>query len=244
VTDGIQIERSNHAQEFVIIGNTEARDCRLSFRARGLHHHLLSLPSGWRVTTADLAKDHPEGREAIRTALNELIEFGYVTKAKRQDEHGRWSTALTVHDKPQDSVASGADSTEDGFPGVGQPDFGELGAKQKTVTKDGKDGPVDMASRRARAKAASAQLTVADAINAVRRAVTIEHTAAEADDLTDAEALGLYFTYVGNRRPRDLVAYLGKILGDSPSIDAFLSNSSAACPQCCHWETDCQCPAA
>jgi hypothetical protein len=50
VADGIQIERSEHAQEFVIVGNTEARDVRLSFRARGLHHHLLSLPSGWRVT--------------------------------------------------------------------------------------------------------------------------------------------------------------------------------------------------
>lgn len=101
-----------------------------------------------------------------------------------------------------------------------------------------------MASRRARAKDASAPLTVQDAIGAVRRAVTIEHSAADAEGITDAEALGLYFTYVGNRRPRDLVAYLGKILGDSPSIDAFLSNSSAACPRCCQWESGCKCPAA
>jgi hypothetical protein len=124
---GIQIERSKHAQEFVVIGNAEARDRRLSFRARGLHHHLLSLPPGWRTDTTKLAEDHPEGRDAIRTALNELIKFGYVTKDKRQGKDGRWSTTMTVHDKPQ--------GTEDGIPGVGEPGVGDPGANKKTGTK-------------------------------------------------------------------------------------------------------------
>ena len=84
MADGIQIERSKHAQEFVIVGNTEARDGRLSFRARGLHHHLLSLPSGWRVTTADLAKDNPDIMEGLtrwartnRFLREELIPLGW-----------------------------------------------------------------------------------------------------------------------------------------------------------------------
>lgn len=243
MADGIQIERSKHAQEFVIIGNAVARDSRLSFRARGLHHHLLSLPPGWRVTTADLAKEHPEGREAIRTALNELIAHGYVTKVKRQDERGRWSTVMTVHDKPQ-SAARDDPAAEDGFPGVGQPDVGGLGAKPKTVTENSKDGPVDLASRRARAKAASATLTVQDAIAAIRRAATIEYGSDEADEISDGDALGLYFTYVQNRRPRDLVAYLGKIFGDAPHLDALLAGSGWACPRCQKWETGCKCPAA
>jgi len=55
VAEGIVIERSRHAQEFVIIGNTEARDGRISFRARGLHHYLLSLPPGWRVTPRQIS---------------------------------------------------------------------------------------------------------------------------------------------------------------------------------------------
>lgn len=253
MTDGIQIERSQHAQEFVIIGNTEARDRRLSFRARGLHHHLLSLPSGWRVTTAELAKDHPEGREAIRTALNELIEFRYVTKVKRQDGHGRWSTTLTVHDKPQPAADAPAleGSTEDGFPGVGnpgvgQPDFGELGAKQKTVTKDVKDGPVDMASRRARAKAASApksKRTIQDAVEAVRAAVAATNSQADADDLSDDECMGLYFTYVKGRQATDIEAYLTKIFGDAPYIETFLSNSEPCCCKCRQWKSNCKCAA-
>jgi hypothetical protein len=99
--DGIQIERSKHAQEFVIVGNREARDNRLTLRARGLHHYLLSLPSGWRTTTARMAEDMIEGRDAIRTALNELITFHYVTRDKHRDAAGRWSTTVTVHDMPQ-----------------------------------------------------------------------------------------------------------------------------------------------
>ena len=120
---GIRIERSRHAQEFVVIGNADARNGKISFRARGLHHHLLSLPPGVHVTTTQLAQDNPEGRDAIRAALNELIDAGYVTRTKAQDAHGKWSTTMTVHDRPL--------LTEDGFPGVGFP-----GAKER------KDGPL------------------------------------------------------------------------------------------------------
>jgi hypothetical protein len=86
--------------------------------------------------------------------------------------------------------------------------------------------------------------TVNNVIDAVRRATTIEFGADAAHDLTDGEALGLFFTYVGTRRPNDLVAYLGKIFADAPYLDTFLSNSEAACLRCQKWETDCQCPAA
>ena len=103
---------------------------------------------------------------------------------------------------------------------------------------------MDLASRRARAKAASATLTVQDAIAAVRRAATIEHGADEGNGLTDGDALGLFFTYVGSRRPRDLVAYLQKIFADAPYLDTLVANSAWACPRCQKWEDDCKCPAA
>ena len=86
--------------------------------------------------------------------------------------------------------------------------------------------------------------TVSNVIGAVRRAATIEFDANTANELTDGEALGLFFTYVGTRRPRDLVAYLGKIFADAPYLDTFLSNSEAACLRCQKWESGCECPAA
>lgn len=253
--DGIAIERSKHAQEFVIIGNQAARDNRLSFRARGLHHHLLSLPPGWRVTTAQLAKDNPEGREAIRTALNELVKLGYVTREKRQGERGRWSTTMTVHDVPQDAT-SGDDSTtatEDGFPGAGNPvaggpDFGELGAIQKTVNENGKDLKMvqGRASRRAHASGERATRTVDQIVREIREAVAQVHGQREAGELSDDEALGLHFTYVAadGREVRDITAYMSKILADTPNLDSLLANSEPACATCVQWESNCRCPAA
>ena len=245
MTDGIQIERSEHAQEFVIIGNTEARDGRLSFRARGLHHHLLSLPPGWRVTTTQLAAGNPEGRDAIRTALNELIACGYVTKAKRQDERGHWSTVMTVHDKPQPRTGSQAPVTEDGFPGFGNPGVGKSGAKPKTVNENVKEGPVDLASRHARAKKrASTQRDIPTVIREVRAAAEQVYGQSEAAWLGDGDLLGLYFSKKGSIRPGNVVAYMAKIMGDAPSIDSLLSNSEAVCTVCVQWDSDCKCPAA
>jgi hypothetical protein len=152
---GIRIKRSKHAQEFIVIGNAQARDTTISFRARGLHHHLLSLPPDWHVTSATLAEDNPEGRDAIRSALTELENARYITRVREQDARGRWSTVMEVHDVPQPEPVENpepepgkptpgnpspvppgktrvsAGHTEDGFPGVGFP-----GANKKTGTKE------------------------------------------------------------------------------------------------------------
>lgn len=244
---GITIERGKHAQQFVTIGNREARDGRLSFRARGLHHYLLSLPPGWRVTTAQLAKENPEGREAIRTALNELISLGYVTRSKRQDERGRWSTTMTIHDGPQDvgEETGLAAATEDGFPGAGEPGVGELGAKPNTVTEELKDQKMvqGRASRRARASGAGATRTVDQVIREVRTAIVVAYGERQDDEVDDATVLGLYAAYV-NRPCRDLVAYMRKIFDDTPELDTLLQNVAPVCPACRHYEDECKCPAA
>jgi hypothetical protein len=244
-TDGIIIERGEHAQEFVIIGNAEARDTRLSFRARGLHHHLLSLPQGWRVTTTDLARDNREGRDAIRTALSELVALRYVIREKRQDARGRWHTIMTVHGKPQPETDSQAPVTEDGFPGVGKPGVGESGAKDlKTVTENGKDQKMaqERASRRAQASGSRAERTTDEVLAEVRQAVAAVHGHQQADGLTDGQVLGLYFAYANPKKPaRDLVAYMTKVLGDAPYVETFLANAGAVCVACWHWESNCAC---
>lgn len=222
VADGIQIERSEHAQEFVIVGNAEARDRRLSFRARGLHHHLLSLPPGWRVTTTQLAADNPEGRDAIRAALNELIDCGYVTKVKRQDGHGRWSTVMTVHDKPQPKTDSQASVTGDGFPGVGNPGVGGSGAIPKTVSEDGKDQK--KAPRRAAHSVHGDETDITPILDDVRRAA-VRAYGDSAADLNDEQCMHIYrrfcCTKTGQpyRIAADVYAYLvGGPLKDVPTL--------------------------
>lgn len=57
------------------------RDTRISFRALGIAVRLLSNAPGFRMTSHDLANESTdrEGRDAVRTALRELEEAGYLS---------------------------------------------------------------------------------------------------------------------------------------------------------------------
>lgn len=78
------------ADNFALIANGALRDPRLSFRARGLMAYLLSLPPGWRTSVRQLADKTTEGRDAVATAINELVDAGYVTRTEAR-QSGRYS---------------------------------------------------------------------------------------------------------------------------------------------------------
>lgn len=238
--------------KFVQIANAALQDSRLSFAARGILAYVLSLPPDHHLTAEWLEGQSPTSRRDVRAALKELAALGYYRKTKKSGGKNTWIWEQVISDAPITEEIEQA-SGEGEFPQVTSSDqfsSDQFSADDKRSDKDltrehPKDvGPVDMASRRARAKAASANLTVADAISAVREAVAQASGNAEAEQLSDGDALGLFFTYVGRRRPRDLVAYLAKIFGDAPYIDTFISNSGWACPRCQKWEADCKCEAA
>lgn len=119
-------------RDFTIISNAVLRDSRLSYRARGILAAILSRPDNWRTDSTSLAREAREGREAVRSAMDELEQFGYLMRRKIRGEGGKWATECFVFDTPQ--VAAG--QTEDGFPGAGSPGVGNLGAIRSTVTKD------------------------------------------------------------------------------------------------------------
>jgi hypothetical protein len=132
---GIVIHRSRHAQQYVVIPNAIARDTRLSFLARGLLVMLLSLPPDWRVTTDMLAEDNPDSRTAIRAAMRELREIGYVELRTERGKDGRTRRHHEVFDTDSTNrahAALGATCENDvypqvapkaGIPAVGKPAF-------------------------------------------------------------------------------------------------------------------------
>ncbi|SDR62314.1 hypothetical protein SAMN05216511_7338 [Streptomyces sp. KS_16] len=161
------IRRTQPKFSFVQVPNLVARDYRLSWRARGLLVELLSYPPGWETTVDDMvdrakkeAAKHGgkvEGREAMRSAANELVQFGYIIRNRFQDERGHWRTESVLSEEPlltfmlqeavsaggagaQDPVsgvtcgntAFGAGQAEDGFPGVGFPAVGFPGRISNT----------------------------------------------------------------------------------------------------------------
>ncbi|QJS09132.1 hypothetical protein HKX69_06035 [Streptomyces argyrophyllae] len=87
----------------------------LSLEAVGLLTRLLSLPDGTGATVEKIADQVPNGRRSVSRAMAELIEAGYVKRAKVQDpETGRWVTITTVTDTPESLCPT------DRFPTVGE----------------------------------------------------------------------------------------------------------------------------
>ncbi|MFF2163105.1 hypothetical protein ACFVWP_20650 [Streptomyces sp. NPDC058175] len=98
----MQVQRTKHSSGYVQIPNVIARHGRLSLEAVGLLVRLLSLPNGSGATVEKVAAVVPNGRRCVSNAMNELIEAGYVKRAKVQDpETGRWVTITTVTDTPE-----------------------------------------------------------------------------------------------------------------------------------------------
>lgn len=108
------IVRAPRKEGFTVIANDVLRDGRLSFRARGVLASVLSRPDNWATSADRLAAEAKEGRGAVRSALKELEEVGYLVRERVQDEKGRWSTTTVIYDTP----------TEGQFPAVGSPDVG------------------------------------------------------------------------------------------------------------------------
>lgn len=107
------LHRHPKTRNFTQVENDTIRDSRLSFRATGLLIYLLSLPHGSRIDSNTLTPRKREGRDAIRSAYDELREVGYVHRERKQHEDGKWSTIIHVYEVPMtDSQASVSQASE------------------------------------------------------------------------------------------------------------------------------------
>lgn len=80
---------------FTQIPNAWARDDRLGYRAKGILLLLMSHQDGWRISLEHLANDGPDGITAVRTAILQLQECGYLSRNlirndKNQVEGSEW----------------------------------------------------------------------------------------------------------------------------------------------------------
>ena len=87
---------------YTVMANYHLRDNRLSLKAKGLLSVMLSLPAEWDFTLRGLALISKEGISAIRAAIVELEDGGYVTRARIRNKIGQLTdTEYTIFEFPQ-----------------------------------------------------------------------------------------------------------------------------------------------
>lgn len=92
-----RIEKNKY---YSVISNYHLRDNRLSLQAKGLLSLILSFPDNCDFKQYDLQVFTKAKETAIRTALNELIELGYITKYKTRNS-GKFDTIYNVLEAPE-----------------------------------------------------------------------------------------------------------------------------------------------
>lgn len=85
--------------QYTQIPNAWLRDNRLSFKARGLLSLVMSHSRGWSLTLGQIARENQEGKDAIRSAIAELEQFGYLHR-EQINEHGRFGEVIWTTTDP------------------------------------------------------------------------------------------------------------------------------------------------
>ena len=80
-----------HERNFVIIDKQCLEESTLSWKAKGLHSYIMSLPPDWQINIKDLATRSKDARDSVRTALKELEDAGYLKRSRTRSDDGRMS---------------------------------------------------------------------------------------------------------------------------------------------------------
>ena len=113
--------RVERIKDYTVMSNHHLRNKNLSLKAKGLLSQMLSLPDDWDYTLKGLAAINKESVDAIRTAIWELEDTGYVVRTRVRDERGCLRGCdYYVYEYPQAS-SSGSDGSAESVPPMLEP---------------------------------------------------------------------------------------------------------------------------
>ena len=96
--------RVNKTKDYTIINNNCFKNKEMSLKAKGLLSLMLSLPKNWNYTVSDLVSICKESETSIKSTLNELKKFGYLTITKKKPNEtssGRFEYEYNIYEDPQ-----------------------------------------------------------------------------------------------------------------------------------------------
>ena len=95
--------RVERTRDYTVMGNHHLRNKELTLKAKGLLSQMLSLPEDWDYTLKGLAAINRESIDAIRTAVLELEQAGYIVRSRVRDERGCLRGCdYIVYERPQE----------------------------------------------------------------------------------------------------------------------------------------------
>jgi hypothetical protein len=85
---GIFRGKLHFESQFTQIHNAWIRDPNISYKAKGLLTYLLSHEVGYTITIGQIIRESGDGKQSVRSALEELIKAGYLETQRTTDERG------------------------------------------------------------------------------------------------------------------------------------------------------------
>lgn len=101
---------------YTIMSNHHLRDQNLSHSARGLLSFLLSLPENWDYSFNGLVAISKEGKDAVRSMINELKDAKYIKISQYRDEKGWFKSKYDVYEYPYDMTLKMTNYRTPAFP--------------------------------------------------------------------------------------------------------------------------------
>lgn len=134
----IKIEKT---KDYTVMSNFHLRDKRLSLKAKGLLSLMLSLPDDWNYSIEGLVAICIENETAIKSAMKELFNNGYVIRKKympNQTSTGRIEYEYVVYESPkQESKKQGLENL--GVETLGVENQGQLNINILNTNKQNKN---------------------------------------------------------------------------------------------------------
>lgn len=86
----------NH--NFTAMNNQPVNNIELSWKAKGILWYLLSKPDDWQIYYKDLVNHASDGKSAVTTGMDELIDKQYIQRTKKHNSSGKFEYEYIVTD--------------------------------------------------------------------------------------------------------------------------------------------------
>lgn len=107
--------------DFVLVHKGFIYDDKLSARAKGVLLYLLSRPNDWQIYTSEVQKHMKDGVKSVNSAVNELINVGYIKRTLKRSDKGTFKGyEYLVYETPTEMPFAENGQTENGLTENGQ----------------------------------------------------------------------------------------------------------------------------